>query len=485
MYHQVDRNCIARSHETLHDCMMTIYRPDLGSLTPRYLALADAIGRDIAAGVLAPGQQLPTHRELAEVLGVSIGTITRGYAEANRRGLTSGEVGRGTYVRMASPATRWGSARRRDGVTDLSLATPWSLPGDEEGRLLGRTMESIAREDGLTALLQYEPATASARQRAAAAAWLEAEGSVPARPDQVVVTAGAQHALMVLLSTLFRPGDVLLVEELTYPGLISAARMMGLRLVGVTLDAEGMVPEALERMCAEVAAKGLYVVPEAQNPTGATMSEGRRRDLVTVARRCDLMIIEDDVHGLLVPFRRTPLAALAPERTIHLATFSKSVSFGLRTAFVTSPDFAVDRLTSGVHATLWMPAPLMTEITLRWLADGTAASIAQRKREEMAARQQLLRHVLQGCGEISGEPHGIHAWLRLPDPWRSDELVNLARQRAIELAGAETWTVGRGPVPHAIRICVGTPQTRAELERALLVLREILDTGGAPVAGVV
>jgi DNA-binding transcriptional MocR family regulator len=450
---------------------------------PRYLAIADGIARDVAAGVLKPGTRLPTHRALAHRLGVSIGTVTRGYAEAERRGLIQGEVGRGTFVRRAGGDV-WGVESAAAGVVDLSLALPWSLPEGEETRLLSATLASIVGAGVGADLLEYAASSAHARHRRQAAQWLEGLG-VPARESSVVVTAGAQHALTVVFMTLIRPGEVVAVEELTYPGVKAIAHVLGVRLRGVALDGEGMEPAALDRACRDGPVRAVYCVPTGQNPTGARMSEARRRALVDVARAHDLLIVEDDVHGMLTGAASAPLAAHGPERTVHIVTFSKSLAFGLRTAFATVPAPWVDAVRAGVRGTIWMAPPLMAEVTLRWLSDGTAETLMRRKGAEVAARQALVDEVLGDRCEVRALSGSLHAWLCLPEPWRSDELVAQLRQRSVIVAGAEAFLVGRGAVPHAVRIGVGTPRTRAELERALRVIADVLASGAAPVASIV
>lgn len=452
----------------------------------RYRALAEAMAAAIADGRLKPGEQLPTHRALAERLDVSIGTVTRAYAEAERRGLVSGEVGRGTFVRAALPRTaEWGAEPDDPELLDLSLALPWVLPGGEEGRLLAAALAGIAGEPGLEDLLRYHPGTALPGHREEAARWLERAG-VPTGPDRVFVTPGAQHAMSVLLMTLLRPGEVLLAEALTYPGLIALSRALDRPLRGVELDGEGMVPAALERAVRETGAKMVYVVPTAQNPTGATMSAERRRAIAEVVRGHDLLLIEDDVHGLLAPQPRAPaFAALVPEHTVHIVTFSKAVTFGLRTAFVSAPARHVDALIAGVRSTVWIAPPLMTELTLRWLSDGTAERLMERKREESEARQALVAEVLGRSGRLVHERFAGHAWLHLPEPWRADELVAEARRRGVVVTPASMFATGRANAPHAIRLCVGTPQDRTVLRRGLETIAAILEHGPPPVAAIV
>jgi len=464
---------------------MTIWRPSIkkGS-TPLYLAIADAVQDDLESGVLAVGARLPTHRDLAEYLGVTVGTVSRAYAESERRGLTSGEVGRGTFVRGAEIEEHgWAAApgSEASSVIDLSLATPWTMPG--EGDLLAKTLKQIAEEGKADDLLRYDPETASFSQRAAAAAWITRLG-MPAKPEQIVVTTGAQHAMTVLFSTLLRPGDTVLTGDLTYPGMKGIAQMLGLRLRGVALDDEGLRLDSLEEACRESSPKAIYCVPTIQNPTGALMSQERRQEVARVARAHDLLIIEDDVHAFLLDNPPAPLSLAAPERSIYLSTISKSVTFGLRTGFIVAPDRMVERIRAGVRSTIWMPSPLTTELTARWLTDGTADHIAQIKRNEVRARNAIVREVLGGRYDVQGHPSALHFWLRLPEPFRSDECVGQARQRGVLVAGAEAFAVGRKEVPHAVRVCIGSVPRRDDLRRGLEILREVLEGCCDPCANI-
>src|SRR6476646_7760316 len=199
---------------------MTIWQPDLQNLKgPDYQRLADAIRRDIEAGRLQPGDRLPPQRDLADTLAMTLGTVTRAYQTAARRGLVAGEVGRGTYV-LVPPGAEDG-----DGVLDLSLN---AIPPH------AYLSELAARLD--------PPRGGHEDHREAGAEWI-ARRSVHVSPSQVLITVGAQHGLLIALSAATSPGDAILVEELTYTGVITAARMLGLKPVPVAIDAEGLRPD--------------------------------------------------------------------------------------------------------------------------------------------------------------------------------------------------------------------------------------------------
>lgn len=460
----------------LYIVSVTIWVPVLKSQGPRYRAIADAIADAVAGGDLAAGDRLPPHRELADALGVTVGTVSRGYADAERRGLITGEVGRGTFVRGARGLDPWPEPSDAPEVVDLSLSLPARVPG--EGELLAAALRRIAGAPGVGDLLRYQPNTGDPRQLAGAARWLGKVG-VEVRASDVLITAGSQHALTVVFGALLRRDAVVLAGELTYPSVQVIARLFGVRLRPVELDGEGMCPDALERACRqEPRPAAVYVIPTLQNPTSATQSIDRRRAIARVAAAHDLWIIEDDIHALLPPEPPAPIATMAPERTIYLSSVAKCLVPGLRIGFVSAPPALRARLLTAIHATMWMPPPLMVEVTSQWLSDGTADHLLVAKRRETMRRQTLVGRLLAGH-EIRTDPHGYQLWLELPEPWHADEFVAAARERGVLIIGAGAFAVGRRHTPQAVRISIGVPSWAA-LESALTALGDLLQSGAAP-----
>lgn len=448
---------------------VTSWLPELGEVPgPRYLAIAEAIEADVASGRLRPGERLPTQRDLAARLDVTVGTVTRAYLEAARRGLVSGEVGRGTFVRARAEHLPHAPDAAE---VDLAVNHPPPPHGAPHVAALKAALVRVA-QGGLEHLLEYPPEGGSSRHREAGAAWLGRIG-LEARPEQVVVCNGSQHGLTTLLATLMQPGDVLLAEALTYPGLRSVASLLHLRVQGLALDADGLRPDALEAACRTSAARVLYCLPTIHNPTSSVMPERRRREVAEIARTHGLTILEDDIHAHLPEGRPLPLAAFAPERTCYVTGTSKTLAPGLRVGFVFAPEALAERLASAVRATTWGAAPLMAEVVAEWIDDGTADAIVAARRREAAARQELARGVLSGF-ELQAHPFGYHLWLPLPDPWRAEAFTAHLRRRGVSVTPAEAFVAGRGTAPHAVRLCLGAPRTREELESGLQAVAETL-----------
>ena len=422
-----------------------------------------------------PGGNLPEFT-VSEVSGAVKRTLEEEFGRIRVRG----EVGRGTFVCMEdgreNPALSIGDV---SGAIDLGL----NLPLYSEDPDLAGALSTLAKRRDIGTLLSYQPFDGSERHRRVGAEWIARHG-LEVEPQQVVITGGAQHAITVVLSTLCEPGDTVVAEPLTYPGLRTAASLLGLEVAAAPMDAEGVEPEALEALVRETGARVLYCMPTLHNPTTATMSDRRREALADLARRCDLQVIEDDVHGLLAEELRTPLAVRIPERTHYIASTSKVLAGGLRVAFVAAPQGRVEQLAFAVAASLWALPPLSMEVAALWIGDGTADAVLERKRNEAAARQDLAARLLP-AGLVQTRARSYFCWLRLPEPWRTGRFVAAARARGVIVTGAAAFTVGGGQAPEAVRVSLSAPATRGEVEIGLRVLADLLDQGPAPRTAIV
>ena len=450
---------------------MTIWAPDISQRQgSKFRAISEAIATDITDGRLSPGDRLPPQRKLAWALNVTVGTVSRAYAEAERSGLVKGEVGRGTYVLhpgiRANPAMQ--AVEHADEI-DLSFSFP--PPCDEEA-LFAKTLTRIAESPDHRILLDYHPHAGTRRHRAAGAAWLGRSG-IEASPEDIVVTVGAQHGIIVALTALTQPGDRILTEALTYPGVKPIAAMLGLRLEGVAIDSKGLIPEAFEEACRTGTARVLYVVPSIQNPTTTVLPMARREAIADIARRYDVNIVEDDIYAYLLKAPPSPIASLAPERSFYINSLSKTLAPGLRIGFLKGPADTIERLALAIRTTCWTAPPLTAEVASRWIEDGTGMKILEGRRSEAVARLVIADRILDGH-DISGAPGRIHVWLKLPEPWRANEFAAEARRRKVVVTPAETFAVGRTNPPHAVRICLGMPRTRQTLIAGLEILADLL-----------
>jgi DNA-binding transcriptional MocR family regulator len=432
---------------------------------PLYLALAEAIAGDIQAGRLRAGDRLPPQRELADALKLNVTTVTRGYSEADRRGLVRGEIGRGTYVRPPAFAVPQLQAA---GLIDLG--TNALLPQAHAGELAARLASLVSRLEP-EQLFNYQPHAGRHEHRGVAAAFLRSM-QVPAAAGDTIFTSGAQHAMAVALATLTAPGDSVLCESLTYTGMRSLANHLHVRPQAVAMDADGVVPDAVEDAALESGARVLYCMPSIQNPTGRIMSRKRRQDLARIASRLNLFIVEDDTYGFLAS-GQAPIVSLLPDRTFYLTSLSKSLVPGLRVGFLRTPPGWIDRVTGAIFATTVTVMPLAAAAAVEWIEDGTVDRVVAWKRDEVKARQQLARGVVGD--HIAGSAESQHVWLQLPTRWPADDFVREARQRGIVITSGREFAVARHDAPNAVRVCLGPPAERQSLNRALATLLDILN----------
>jgi len=451
-----------------------VWTPDLQhSNKPIYLAVADAMAEDMRAGRLAPGVRLPAQRDLAETLGVDFTTITRAYAEARRRGLITSTVGKGTFV--ARPFSAAASAVSPDGLVDMSMNLPPRFTDPAlENRLWGGVSD-LERDKGTALLLRYQDSAGAPPDREAGVAWLR-DRLPDIAVDRVLVSAGAQPALTAIMADLARPGETICADALTYPGVRAAAAFLGIPLLGVVMDEEGAVPSAFEQVCGEVGPKAFYCTPTLQNPTTATMSLERRVEIVRVARRHGVAIIEDDPYGKLPLEPPPPIAALAPEITYHLAGLAKVVSPALRIAYVAAPDVrAASRVAAGLRAITGMASPLTASLASAWITTGVAAAMLDAIRGETLARRRMAADLL---GEPFGQPaEAFHLWFTLPAGWSRTVFQDRLARRQISVVPSDAFALTPHP-PEAVRIGLGAAATREELQRALEAVRDVL--GGSP-----
>jgi len=478
---------------------------------PLYIRLADRIGEDIANGALAAGTKLPPQRDLAYDLGVTVGTIGRAYALIRQRGLVSGEVGRGTFVLGSAP----GSMLEEDPKPDLdrgmraangnggAAAASWlqgamSVPSDTAfagTRISVPAPEAIrfdstsAPETGqaeaicrLTADITRDAAydiasytrTVPDSWREAGRIWLSRSGWEPPE-GSIVPTTGAQAAIMAIIAATTAPGDQVAFEELTYSSIARGAALSGRRPVQVARDAEGPLPDDLARVCAQKHPKLLFVMPTMHNPTVHLMSGQRREQIVEVARQYNLWIIEDEVYGSLRDTDVPPIAALAPERTFHVGSLSKSVTAGVRGGWVSSPLSHAQRIYTAHKMLTGGISFLLAELSARLVLCGAAGDFRAKIQAEIAARHDLVRQYL-GAYDMEAAPEAPFLWLKLPDPWLSGTFKAAAAAENVLIDDEDEFKAGRsGTVHHRVRIGVTNPMTRAETAKGLKILQDLLE----------
>ena len=449
----------------MRDWMPTLRRDGAA----RYLQLADAIAEGVNAGTLRDGARLPPQRVLADRLGIDFTTVSRGYAEAKARGLVDSHVGRGTFVVGRKPVPAEQELRRHADV-DLTMNLP---PEPSDPSLLSRMEAGLQTVSAnLIDLLRYQSSTGGQIDKEAASIWLSLRGLVPSL-DRIAVTPGAHPTILAILMGLAQPGDVVLCEDITYAGVRGICARLGLRLIGLPGDAEGIDPQALDAAIRQHAPKALYLNPILNNPTTRTMSLARRQAVADVILDHHLPLIEDDAYGFIPPHPPAPLASFAPDLVWHIGGLAKCIGAGLRLAYTVAPtSHAARDLAHQLKVISVMPSPLMMALATRWITDGTADGIRRFIREETQARQAIAAQLLAPF-TYEAAPHAFNVWLHLPEGATRADIIGRMAGTGLGMMPSDAFTV-LGQPAESIRVCLGGQITRGQLRDAVGLLAYIM-----------
>lgn len=454
--------------------MNTIWIPDLpqgGS--PKYLALLRALRDAVQSGRLQPGAQLPTVRDLAWRLKMTPGTVARAYQMAVQEGLAEAVVGRGTFV-AAEPARPGPKVPLQILPADSQLAdlrTP-RLPEVGQGAAIAAALQriSLGGDAGWTAY----PAQQDERAlRQSVVQWLSDLVLGPIEADDLALTCGGQHGIVTVMQCVLRgERPVVLTEDLAYPGIRHAARLLRAETVGVELDAEGMRPDAFEAACRRHAPQLVCLTTEAQNPTTSRMSLARRVELARIARAQNIFVLEDDCYT--VSENRLPaFRALAPERTFYIGSLSKAVSPALRFGWVLCPTGMGDagRLTVQ-HGFFALPRAV-TALCSELLVSGEARHLRDLVRIELGVRLESMVNALGGY-DLAWQAGLPFAWLNLPIGWRSSSFARAAEAEGVLVRTADDFALVHARAPNAVRMSIAGDISRVRFDKGLGVLARLL-----------
>ncbi|MFJ9771101.1 PLP-dependent aminotransferase family protein [Kitasatospora sp. NPDC101157] len=420
-----------------------------------YRQIADEVAADITGGRLRPGQQLPTQRAFARSRGIAVSTAGRVYRELVRRGLTVGEVGRGTFVRAGRSAEdgRIALAEPAAAPIDLELNYP-SAPGQAE--LLAGGLAPLLRADALgQALRPVGAAGTDAARQAFARLLATGEGGWEIDARGLLFAGNGRQAVAGALAALVPPGQRLGVEALTYPVVKAVAGRLGIRLVPLAMDEHGLRPDAVATAHRAAPLSAVYVQPRLQNPLGVSLPPERAAALAAELRRLDLPVVEDAIWSFLRP-GPAPLAALVPERTVLVDSLSKRLAPGLTTGFAVVPDGLRERVAGALRTGGWTPSGFALEAAVRWIGDGTLAAVTAAKRTDAAARQALAREALAGQ-RVRADPCSYYLWWELPGAWRAETFVAAAARAGISVTPASAFAVDPRSTPSAVRVGLASP----------------------------
>lgn len=441
---------------------------DHQSVIPIYRQIEAYLREQIISGRLAPETRLPATRQLAQDLGISRITVKNAYAELESNGLTYSREGSGTFVMepIALPDMLpdhkeivwplWQQSLPGQGEDALKLEEPplseiaghpdpidFTGVGDPRQfpvKDFSSALRTVIKRDGIESLVYGEFDGGYAPLRQTITHILASQG-IQAHPDQVLVTSGSQQALALVCQILLKPGDVILVEKPTYNLALELFHTLGLKIIGVPVDENGMRVEMLEPLLQQYHPKLLYTIPNFQNPTGVCLSSPRRRALVALAERYNLPVLEDDFAGDLRYEGRTQPAikALDPGgRVIYIGTFSKMLMPGLRVGFLVAEGPIFERLVQLKRVHDLTTSTLMQRTLNTYVTVGRYQAHLRRScriyRQRSAAMLAGLQHHLPPEVEFHAPKGGLFFWLRLPPTISALELLPLATREGVTYA---------------------------------------------------
>ena len=456
--------------------MVAMLKPLMqGATAPLYQSLSKEIEALIERGHLKTGEKLTPQRVLAFDLEMTVATIAKAYSELERLGLVTVRKGDGTYV--CSPQKKLGNdfrnVRQEKGRTiDLSQNTHINNVGSAQlvEVLSGARSAQAPLREGLA---NYVTEAGLLNHRLAGRKWLE-RSKVHAKVENIICTNGAQHALLCSIMATLRTGSAIAAEAFTYPGLLGICRTLGVKLIHIDMDVEGMLPDALAAACRKQHISAIYCMPTCQNPTTRKMTLIRRRQLVRVCKEHNLLIFEDEAHGILINEHPDSLYELAPERTFTFTGLSKGVSSGLRVGYLAVPDNHVQMLEATIRSTCWMATPIAHEIAARWIENGMADKLMQRHIREMTQRKSLVNEFVETLHYETSDSCA-HYWIWIPTAIDCSDLVAELRHKGIIIQPSTSFTENPRLQQPAIRVCVSGPESNDDVTNGFRIIQRTLE----------
>jgi DNA-binding transcriptional MocR family regulator len=436
--------------------------------TTEYIRLVDELAAAIAAGRLKPGDRLLPQRAFAYEKGIATSTANRVYVELLRRGLVVGEVGRGTFVAGSSLSSGSNRGEPRDGRIDLEFNFPTVSTQFE---LIARSLKGLQRADAVSTSMGPVTRGRLESARLVAAEFMKTALWQP-HPDGFVLTGCGRQSIAAAISALVPVGGRLGVEAITYATIKNIAARLGVTVVPIAIDREGIRPDAVAKTHRGSALSALYLQPVLHNPIGHSMSAARREEIAKVTARLGLFIIEDLVYGFLSD--EPPLAVSAVDRCLVVDSLSKRIAPGVAVGFLHVPASLQERVATTVRAGAWSASSLALDVGIRLMGDGTAAEITRLKRTDARKRQAIVAKCLSGF-EVVADPRSYHVWLQLPAGWRSEAFAAAAARYGISLTPSNAFTIAPGHAPNAVRLALGLP-THEQLRAAGDRLAQLLAT---------
>ncbi|MDR4945691.1 aminotransferase-like domain-containing protein [Neobacillus cucumis] len=446
------------------------WKPDKKQLIPPlYRSIASLLEYDILNGFLAPNTKLPPQRELADYLDINLSTVTRAFKICEMKGLIYAVTGRGTFVtpNLKNAIFMADNDENRNYI-EMGIIKPL----DSTNSSVAKAIKSIASKDYLENLLDYRHPLGMPYHRMAAKKWME-RFNMDVPIENIAITSGGQNSFSLNLMALFHPGDKIAVDVYTYPNFIELAKILNIQLIPIDGDELGMKPERLDAVCRTNPLQGIYLSPSCNNPTAVTMNMKRRKEIAEVINKHGLILIEDDVYSFLTPNGYFPISHFVPERFVYILSIAKSLSSGIRVAFIAYANQFIEKITYGIFNLNVKTSALNAEIITELINTGAAEQIIRKKREISQERNRLYQKYFQ-INHQSENPISFFRWLPLHKEWQLNQFEHMALNQGIHVYHSHRFLVKKDESPQFIRISLTSPKDSDELEKGLCILKRFL-----------
>ncbi|MCC3861918.1 PLP-dependent aminotransferase family protein [Pseudemcibacter aquimaris] len=414
-----------------------------------YAQIADQIIEKIVKGDLPVGTRLPSQRLFAYEHGIANSTASRVYEELGRRGFVIGEVGRGTYV--TNRFTPIDASLQEPSTAELDLEIVFRLGSSAKEKISASTSRFFKK--GIDTLDIAPPSVKADQNTSKILLDIMMAEDQYLQEGSLLLAGSGKEAIAASLSALAPRGGRIGVEALTYPFVIATARLLGIDLVSLPMDQEGIIPDALDHEAAK-GLDGIYLQPTLQNPLVLTMTNARRKEIANLLQKNDLIAIEDRVYDFLKPTK--PIAFYAPDHVIQINSLSKCFMPGLTIGLILAPSQLEENISISLKAGGWMAPKLSVALAKHWIEESVVYSVANEKREEAKQMYKIAKKELAGLN-FQGDPFALHGWLELPSYWRAESFVTECAKLGIAIASGSVFAVSSGVSPKGVRIAFSAP----------------------------
>lgn len=445
--------------------------PDIGeSKKPLYITIAEQLEKDIKEGKLTPGTKLPPQRDLANYLNINLSTISRAFKLCGQKGLICATIGNGTFVASDVNSNHFLlPSATQSKLIELGSMFPESEYNDE----VAEQLKKMTLEPNFKMLFDYGKPEGTILQKEAARRYMSKIG-YNINIENILFAGGGQNAIAASLVGLFKAGDRIGTNQFTYPGLKTAATMLGIQLIAIKEENGEITKESLLYACKNEKIKGLYLIPDYNNPTCHKMSRETRKMIAEIAEEENLIIIEDGSFSFMNRNPMIPIAYYAKENTIYISNLSKVIAPGLRLAFISIPERFKRELSIALYNLNISLSPLMIELVSRLINSGKAEEVVEKKRNNTAKRNRIINRILKEY-KVFGDKSCIFRWLILPDGVSGEYFEKELYKRGVQVYAAERFVVGNTKKLNAVRLAVGSPDTEEQLKEGLILIRKFLE----------